>query len=310
MSHANARGSNQARRRMHLFHAASVLLGGCLPSFEYYTDGPRASDVSLKAAFPSDAGATNSDLPDAASGSPDIPDARADSDLDARGVDADGMDSAALNRYAAAVLQDSPTAYFRFEDAKGTLVPKNEISGSLISAQLGGNVSFEGQGIGANSRALHFGDANPNLSLFGPIIGGGVQAFALEAWLQFDIQPNRIFTNVDAQRTRTNMFVFTGDIFRTETWVDDTHLAYANSPIRAATKTWFHLVFQYDPDSNSEVLYINGAAPVDAQRLNPSTSRLASQAPLRWLFEGAIDELAVYSAALPPARVTAHYLAR
>lgn len=236
---------------------------------------------------------------------------------DAGGTGDGSGDGGDGDRYRAAVLADSPIAYFRFEETTGTAA-KNEIADSPVTAILPATgVTLGVDGISAARHALRLDSATSQLNVFGEVTPAGGQPFTVEAWAELTLGNSKsqsVFSNMTDQSSDARvgqwMFVDADGLLRTETWDGTGLLFYTNIANTLSTSpTWVHLVFMYSDTEQRDIVYVNGATG-EGQRVKDG-QRLAVEGPLKWSgFTGRLDEIAIYDKALTPARIAAHLAAR
>lgn len=236
-------------------------------------------------------------------------------DADAASVDApaDAPPDAAPSVYRAAVLADMPLAYWRLGEASGTVA--HDETGKGHDGTYAGAFTLGTPGALA-------GDANTAVTLDGVTgeidVGdnfdfAGQVPFSFEAWVKpavIDSQFRHVVTKMafDTQgfpQVGTYVILEQGNTtLGFERWQDGgTLLAVETAAFPAAGK-WAHVVATYDGSTGT--LYVDGAAVQSAA----STGGVqANGVPMLWgnLLHGVLDEIAVYGAALPASRVTAHY---
>jgi hypothetical protein len=218
--------------------------------------------------------------------------------------------------YAAAVRDDSPQSYWRFNASSGsTAAPQvGSISGAhgsgasagaaSLGTQLGASVDYSG----ASGAETSFGD---NLDF------SGTQAFSVEAWIRpdtVDATYRRVFSKQSSTGGTQGYTLYS------VTGVDGVGFQRFRDGVADTAKcsqlgsgTTYHLVGTYD--GSTLRLYRNGVqcASIASTRsltdntgpfLVGNTSILTGRN-----FDGRIDEPAVYSRALSSTEVSEHYLA-
>jgi len=210
--------------------------------------------------------------------------------------------------YGRAVMADAPIAYFRFDDASGAQA--NDVVGSSILATLSAGARPTGDG------TLHFDTAAATLTLTGRVVTGAKAPFTVESWLRMDaaLPSDSPFDAMDFPgdgAKRTGMWlVMDGATFRTETWAAGNHLFYAATTTTVVPATWYHVVVGYSADADRDFLYVNGVPAASAGPVKAG-ARIEPTVPARFGgMVGSVDDVAVYAAALSPARIAAHFAAR
>lgn len=229
-----------------------------------------------------------------------------DAAAEASAVDAT-CNGALCTTYGRAVLADAPAAYFRFDDATGA--EANDVVGSSIVATLSVGARP------ATDRTLHFDTTSATLTLSGRVVTGAKAPFTIEAWVRIDaaLPSDAPFAAMDFPSDgakRTGMWlVMDGATFRTETWAAGNHLFYAASATNVAPATWYYVVAGYSGGEDRDFLYVNGVAAPSAGPVK-SGARIEPTGPARFGgMVGSVDDVAVYPAALAPARIAAHFAA-
>ncbi len=209
--------------------------------------------------------------------------------------------------YGRAVMADAPTAYFRFDDASSAQA--NDVVGSSIVATLRAGARPTAGG------SLHFETDGATLTLSGRVVTGAKVPFTIESWVRIDaaLPSDAPFAAMDFPgdgAKRTGMWlVMDGATFRTETWAGGNHLFYAASATTVAAATWYHVVAGYSAAEDRDFLYVNGVPAPSAGPVKPG-ARIEPTGPARFGgMVGSIDDVAVYAAALAPARIAAHFAA-
>ena len=229
-----------------------------------------------------------------------------------------GMHYVALNEfrvfepvgpYEAAVLADAPALFYRCNETGGATAAN---SGSLGAAA---NGSYEGgvtlgdppakEGL-ATAAALSGGSIRvPDLGL------GGLTQFSLEFWFRRNSEPAPFFA-----------------IYADDGWeYGSLHLNLFDSgaPLQFAVNgnpnfpvfspgwlvgEWQHVVVTYDTATSEVRFYLNGtlfsSAPAGATPIPFNGGRIGAWNSERFL-DGSIDEVALYTHVLSPARVLAHF---
>ena len=220
--------------------------------------------------------------------------------------------------YMANVLADQPQAYYRLNEASGTTVL--DISGRNYPGLISGTVTYAQPGALAISpdTCMTFNGSLGSIS-FPVTLFPNPNAFSIEFWLNFPNNTSlanfpRLVAQDDAQN---NLKGFDIGLFPS-----GTHGAFFNLAVNGVWKqvasstvfsiaTWYHMVFVFN--GTNSYIYTNGvqaASLATSGLLTPSANSIeladmpgSSLSP--WV--GSLDEVAIYSYALPAARVLAHY---
>jgi hypothetical protein len=212
--------------------------------------------------------------------------------------------------YAATVFADSPLAYWRLDETSGTVCRDSTVNHNDATYQ--GAVTLGVAGALANDPAVQF-DGNSAQILVGDKFGFvGTVPMSIEMWAKPDVIDGNFRhletkMGFDASQPSDGMYfyVVTGaKPLGFERWAnggtDNGLKGYV------ARGSWWHIVGTFD--GTNLRLYVNGML----QSSQPSGLALvANGVPLLWgqLFQGALDELAIYDHALSDARIQAHYMA-
>lgn len=223
------------------------------------------------------------------------------------------MDAAAAQSYSASVLADSPVAYYRFEETAGTTAADssgNGNTGTYVNGPLLGQASSPRLG-----RAVRFDGLDDYVDL-ARTIGG---TFTIEAWVNTSA-PSRtgpqayvgdgiVWSDVGGA---ANDFILAG--------LNDHAAFFTGNPdttvegtTRITTGAWRHLVATRTQGGTMEVwvdAVLQASGPTNGSVLdaNPRIAIGGNVLDSRF-FDGLIDEVALYTTALPPARIQAHFLA-
>jgi hypothetical protein len=292
---------------------ASVCLAACIAGCTLLTDfdgleggaadGGAAIDGAVDAAAPT---------PPPVPASP--PDAGHDADADAdAGIDA--------GPYASAVLADSPLAFYRFDDPPGSSVAKSAV-GPGLDAVVSGSASLAGPGL--------VGAPSGGAATFAAKIGAGTirvprdtrieptAAVSVELWYA---------RTEDTGASEEELVAYGEDAVENApyaVYLQPPHVVfYLGQPNGGGSKTVSadvtfeigvprHFVATYDGFAMS--LYVDGKLAASG----PATGALTGYDGINGLafgsdylgnfpLTGIVDEVAVYGAALSPARVLAHY---
>jgi hypothetical protein len=219
--------------------------------------------------------------------------------------------------YEEEVLSDHPLAYWRFGETSGTTAVDS--SGNGHDGTYVGGVTLGAPGAIANDpdTSVSFDGATAWMNAGDIFQFAGTVPCSFEAWVNPTIDANyhEVLSRSDGQgptTVGTLMYVEpTGSAFADFAHRQDTasDIASSSAPVTAGAFT--HLVGVYD--GSNVLLYVNGALAgqkpttlATPAATNPFVVG-AQSAGLSCWFDGPIDEVAVYGAALPAARIAAHY---
>lgn len=215
--------------------------------------------------------------------------------------------------YVGEVISDAPTAYYRTEEASGT----------VANATVGVNGTYSGSGITyaqttnilSNSRTVRFNGTSGQIT-----VGNYYNAtndFTVEVW----VRPQAVAARKDfVNKEGTNNGWWLG----METTSKVSFAVGNGSAVQKVTSntallvnTWYHVVGVRDSSAGLLRIYINGVEEATASftgspSTNTSSLRIANSAFAgSRFFNGRIDEVAIYqNKALSAARISAHYGAR
>ncbi len=225
---------------------------------------------------------------------------------DASSSDA-GPDGAASAAYRAAVLADGPSAYFRLDDASGCADEKGGTPCALAASGITRGVP----GIaGSSAIRLEQVAATLTTALADTDLG---KSFTIEAWIAMDAAsavPAKNVADMEdyaPSRAGVTMFLFTASQFRTETWSSGQFLSYTLAAAALTPTVFHHIVVGYDATTKLDFGYFDGALSEGGSQTDAAARPIVTHPLVFTGWTGAIDEVALYAKALPPARVLAHY---
>jgi hypothetical protein len=216
-------------------------------------------------------------------------------------------------------MSDLPRGYWRLGEQNGTNAA--DMLGAAPGTYLSGAVlGVPGALAGDADTAVRLDGSDDRVSMGDPADGGldfGAGDFSVEAWVK---------TTLNGERTVVSKRPSTGPYWQFTVTDDSGHAgqirvnasdgtvtrqAYGPA-VRVDNGSWHHVVVVFDRDT-CIVVHVDGqssatAAPLPGD-LSSSGPFLVGKATGYGYFSGEIDEVAVYPAALPPARVAAHFAA-
>jgi hypothetical protein len=224
-----------------------------------------------------------------------------------------GTGDTASSAYAAVVLADQPLAYWRLDDKTDTAV---DASGHGVAGVYGGGVTqgVPGALVGDPDTAVQFDGTNGQVAVGPGFDFTGTTAFSVEMWIKptiLDGNSRHVFTKQHRPDPKQGfaLLVRAPDGLIFERFVNAAGVS-AIFPVVFGVD-FHHVVATYDGSVMD--LYVDGTLSnqnADARPM-PSISEpalIAATSEVNF-FGGAIDEVAVYSTALPAARVQAHFSA-
>jgi len=220
--------------------------------------------------------------------------------------------------YAQEVMMDNPLAYWRFDETSGTVAVDS--SGHGNDGTYVGDVTLGQPGAIANDpgTSVKFDGMTAWMSAGDVLAFTGTAPCSFEAWVNpvLDTYYHDVLSRTDGQGGTTVGYLMYVEPQAAPAMVDFAHYSGSSSNIAesntaVASGVFTHLVGVYD--GTTIYIYGNGALldskPTDfATPATTSPFVVAAQSGgLTSWFNGEIDEVAVYGAALPPSRIQAHY---
>jgi Concanavalin A-like lectin/glucanases superfamily len=270
------------------------------------------ADTTIADAAPVEASTADSPSADASPG---------DAQTDAGAIDAGpcaNVDAGAVG-YAATVLADSPAAYWRFGEASGTAAVDE--TGHVTDMTYYGTPTYGVAGAIANdtNTAISFNGTNAYAqSATAPFDFSPALPFSIELWLMptatqsgFPRLVSREFADgVPADRKGYLLSWAAGEVSQ-ERLTDGGDDAVA-TPSIVPLGVYSHIVATFD--GATSIIYVNGQAAASVPGAGALTSITQAFAIAGFpygayadYFEGVVDEVAVYSVALPADRALVHY---
>lgn len=212
--------------------------------------------------------------------------------------------------YRTAVLNDGPTAYYRLDEASGSLM--------YDSSGNGNNGLYTGVALGAPGLT---GDGDTAVSLSGsgssygstpnlPALSG---SFSLEAW----VVPQTTSNTYEALLSTTAhnyMLAYAPGAQRFLVNFGTSSAYTYNSTHTYAPGVPYYVVYSYDSTSGTSTLYVNGVADGTwtGPQNNVTPNWEAGVTHLGWNsypspLKGTLDDVALYNTALSAAQVQSHY---
>jgi hypothetical protein len=216
--------------------------------------------------------------------------------------------------YHEAVLADAPLVFLRLGEPSGASTA-SDASGHRNDGTLGSGHVFGIKGALANdtNTALHLDGTTSGVSLGPKLEFSGTQAFTLEAWVRPNVSDRtfrHIFkrSGVSAQGKEAYVLYFYDGDLHFERYAQG-----IESAVNASTATFLgrfaHVAATYD--GTRLALYVDGtlvgnAADANAMLPAGATCWVGSDGFNSGVLDADLDEVAIYDAALPPSRISAH----
>ncbi len=203
------------------------------------------------------------------------------------------------------ILADNPLGYWRFNEVTGNIA--YDISGNNHHGTYTASVTkSQGGGIADGDTAIGVNGANGSMNA--PVAIGAT--VTIEVWAQ----TTSVATTPMLWRTGPNGvgpdLFFMNNRISLNTWDSDTNF-FCTMPVAATDGNFHQYVVTIDQIGNTAQLYFDGVLCGSAAYRNPSAASITFSSGLgSYEWNGRIDEAAVYSTILSPARIQAHYNAR
>ncbi|HEX8794693.1 MAG TPA: LamG domain-containing protein [Polyangiaceae bacterium] len=216
--------------------------------------------------------------------------------------------------YAAAVLADTPLAYWRLGDAP-TSGSCHDATGNGNDATVVGGVSLGVPGalLNDSDTAVHFDGSTAVLQAGSKFDFAGTVPLTIELWAKPDmlnagyghLEGKMLYNDAGQPYDGIYMYVHTGTTLGFERWGNGS-IDLALSSTSVAVGSWWHIVGTYS--SGVASLYVNGAlADTGPTAVSVTANTVSFQ--MGDLFQGSLDEVALYGSALSAPRILAHYQA-
>jgi len=219
--------------------------------------------------------------------------------------------------YRAAVLADSPVAYWRLDDTDTDTTARDE-TGHVDGTYVGGcQRGVAGALAGDTDPAAQFDGSTCQITLGNNFNFAGNAPFSVELWV--DVAASTAYEHYFTYETRTGpasgapidgyaLFRDNGPTgVMVERAVDGSGLK--TTPVTIAADRWSYLVLVYT--GTQQQLYVDGTLAEtldDARPLSAvSTVALIGAHSQGAFLSGDLDEVAVYDAVLPPDRIALHH---
>ncbi|TME65579.1 MAG: DUF11 domain-containing protein, partial [Chloroflexi bacterium] len=210
------------------------------------------------------------------------------------------------------VFTDHPLGFWRLGDAAGSSSALDS-SGNSLTGAVDPGVSFRQPGAISGDTAATFPGSGPAIVVPASAVLDLANAVSVEAW----VRPTLAGQNGGIYEKTVNGWVNSQYMLFLEAGVAKFRVRTASGALlpvdgpALALNTWSHLVGTFD--GSVLRLYVNGALAATSAAAGPLNSGsgpsfLGRLGQNLYPFQGSIDEVAVFSGALSPDRVRAHYL--
>ena len=227
----------------------------------------------------------------------------------------DAPPDAPSSLYRAAVLADSPLAYWRLGETGGTVAHDESGHGHDGTYVGGTTLGQPGALTGDPDTCARFDGTTGQVDVGAIFDFAGTTPFSLEAWVYatlLDTTYRHVVTQASFNSAGnpvdgTYLILYSGTTdFGFERWSASTAVLAVDVNAYPGVNQWVHVVATFDGSIGT--VYVDGTA-VGAETTQGAAA--ASGVHMLWgnLLQGELDEVAVYGAALPQARITAHYQA-
>ena len=223
--------------------------------------------------------------------------------------------------YAAAVLADSPLAYYRLGDTSGTTM--TDSSGNIRNGTYANSPTLGVSGATSDGdKAVAFNGTSQYASTASASwVPTYSASWTFECWAKFTstgfacILSVRLVSATNTDVTLNLTIGRTAGRIGAETWDWQNTASRAISDVNNNDGNWHHVAVTFDKPTNILKLYIDGTLRDTKTQGTTGTggNRFVTIAAnnggaLQW-FPGSVDEVAVYGTALSSTQVAAHYAA-
>jgi hypothetical protein len=213
--------------------------------------------------------------------------------------------------YDQAVLADSPAAYWRFDEGSGSTATDSTGHGNSGNYQNGPTLGAAGL-IGGGNTAVSFDGVDDRV--FVPDSAGlsPTAAVTVEAWVNgssFASSPGGYRTVANKGNSYWLRVDNVAGVQRARFFIRDAGVFFgATSSVAIATGSTYHLVGTYD--GSTVRIYVNGVdqgPSTHTGAIDDTTTALVISTSSVSIWDGRLDEIAIYGQALSSTRVQAHY---
>lgn len=220
--------------------------------------------------------------------------------------------AAAAANYRSTIMADSPVAYYRLGESSGTTA--SDETGSYDATYTNSPTLGEAGAISGDSNTSvllasnEYAEIDSNLSIT-------AYPFTIEAWVKTTATADSTVGAFVVNTSNKKMFALRVDSSgHAYTFARNTSGVLATGTTAVNDGNWHHIVSVFAA-SNDRIIYVNGAAEgthgasVTLPAINRfSIGRMGDTSPGSY-FNGTVDEVAVYDAALSASTIAAHYTA-
>jgi Concanavalin A-like lectin/glucanases superfamily len=220
--------------------------------------------------------------------------------------------AAGSSGYREVVLADSPLAYWRLGEGGGATVARDE-QGAHDGAYRGGvTLGQPGALVGDADTSAAFGGVDGLVSIPNGGLPEGGASFSLEAWT-YCVGNSRTgaigYGTIMGSGADLNhrLLYNTGNGQLLTQFDGDFHSTTNASPVLNA---WHHVVYTFDSSASTERLYLDGGLAGAHTTTLPTWNAsfdLGAYDAADYMWNGRLDEVAIYGTALSPGRVAAHF---
>lgn len=219
------------------------------------------------------------------------------------------LNTGVSNSYAAEVTEDSPLVYYKLDETSGTTAT------ATIGTTNGTHTSVtvnQATALNENRASASF-NGTSSFSSAGNVYEGTTNQ-TVEAWVYpTSVSGTRgIVSKISTTRGFSLELVNGKASFRLINSAGVTETVTGTTTL--SINTWYHVVGVRNSTTGKISIYVNGQeeanATLSGTAIGTSTTAFYIGRSAATYFAGRIDEVAVYTAALAPARITAHYDAR
>jgi hypothetical protein len=213
--------------------------------------------------------------------------------------------------YSSIVLEDGPSAYFRFAEASG---PDAISEVGTARGTYNGDFTFGANGPVGEDTVVYDG-LTTFVDLGDQFRFAGNAPYTFEVWVKPRAVDNHTLFIVDRYGMGDGYTFYIGNKYTIfSRTMGDTEFGYVDMDVPPPLNTWTFLTVTYDGtiarmfENAVEVSNNSGGDAARPIADVPGTLVLGDHLPMQFYkFDGSIDELAIFPYALDPGRIQAHY---